>query len=476
MTPLNADYLHRLSDLIAERTGLNTYEHRRERLVEILHQYPEAMFQPANFLERLWHLPDEHPMWQALLAELTIGETYFLRDEAQIAALRNHILPQIIQEKRRQKEYILRLWSAGCATGEEPYTLAILLVDLLPDLSRWHIEIVGTDINEAALEIARVGRYRDWSLRGTAEITRQRFFTRVEELGLSRLPIYELLPELRAMVKFRHGNLLEDENLPQDLVVCRNVLMYFTPAQREKMEYRLLQSIRSGGWLILSSVETLTQTRGQYTTQHFNGSLAYQKASNVADKIKLPVPRYAAPSLVLPEEIAPAVEVQNGENRYRVAVTAMQAGRLELAMRLAQQSLTDTPRSPAVHSLIASILASWGDADQATTHLRQALEMDVLYADAHYLLALMQMEMGDYQSARSSLRAAIYCRPDFSLAYLVSGDLFKQADDFSRAAHAWETARRFAAALPATFPLSDVADVTAEQLIRLVDSRLATAS
>ncbi|KAB2853105.1 MAG: protein-glutamate O-methyltransferase, partial [Anaerolineae bacterium] len=209
MTPFSTDYLHQVSDLIATRTGLNTYEHRRDRLVEILQLHPEALCYPTSFLERLWLLPDEHPLWQALLAELTIGETYFMRDEAQIAALRDEILPALIQEKRRQRHFSLHFWSAGCATGEEPYTLAILLTDLLPDIDRWQIQVIGTDINEAALEIARVGRYREWSLRGTSASLRQRFFSTLEqhEPPNHTLPVFEIRPEIKRLVSFQHGNL-----------------------------------------------------------------------------------------------------------------------------------------------------------------------------------------------------------------------------------------------------------------------------
>ncbi|GIK67109.1 MAG: protein-glutamate O-methyltransferase [Chloroflexota bacterium] len=478
MTPFSTDYLHQVSDLIAIRTGLNTYEHRRDRLVEILQLHPEAQCYPASFLERLWLLPDEHPLWQALLAELTIGETYFMRDEAQIVALRDEILPTLIQEKRRQRNFSLHFWSAGCATGEEPYTLAILLTDLLPDIDRWQIQIIGTDINEAALEIARIGRYREWSLRGTSVSLRQRFFSALEqhEPPNHTLPVFEIRPEIKRLVSFQHGNLLGDALFPtqQDVVLCRNVLMYFTQEQREKMEQRLLHAVREEGWLLLSPAEFLSQTRSHYGTRYFNGALAHQKNHNGANLAKHYTMSFAP--IVVPPTIDPKLTTQEIENRYRVAVTAMQAGRLEIAMRLAQQALEDRPHSPAVHTLIGSILASWGEAARAHTHLKRALELDTLFADAHYLIGLMQLETGDYLSARASLRAAIYCRPDFPLAYLVSGDLFKTEGDLPRAAHAWETARRFAAVLPATIPLSDVADVTAEQLIRLVENRLNTSA
>jgi Tfp pilus assembly protein PilF len=161
--------------------------------------------------------------------------------------------------------------------------------------------------------------------------------------------------------------------------------------------------------------------------------------------------------------------------RYRQAVSAMQAGRLEEAAQLAEVNLIDDQDSPTLHCLLAAVSASCGEPERAYAHLMEALATDILYPDAHYLLALLQMEEGDRVAARSSLRAAIYCRPDFALAHLVSGDLFEQEGDHRRAVRAWITARRFAADLPADLLLSDVADVTAGQLVALVNTRLGKA-
>lgn len=448
--------LDELSSLIADRTGLNTFGHARHRLVELLYQHAEAVHNPPEYVERLRRLPEQHPIWQALLAELTVGETYFMRDSVQIKALREVILPALVQSKRR-----LRLWSAGCATGEEAYTLAMLIDELVPDASQRDIQIMGTDINAAALEIARAGRYREWSFRGTPKAVIERYFTQ-------HAPhVYEIAPRLRGMVRFHHRNLIYDAPEPQDLIICRNVLLYFTRPQTELVETQLLHSLDANGWLLLSPIETLRSSRTAYQHLRFEGTPLYQKLPHA--------PIIKVTSETSPTLAEPMPTVVSINPTYRQAVQALQRGQLTDALALSQAQLTQQA-TPSLYTLVAASLMGLGDWENAYEHLQHALNLDSLHPESHYLLALLYMEEGDWLNARIALRAAIYCRPDFALAHLVSGDLFMLEQESERAARAWSSARRFANELSADTPLSDIADVTAGQLMMLVDNRLARLS
>jgi len=277
------------------------------------------------------------------------------------------------------------------------------------------------------------------------------------------------------MVRFAHDNLMAPRIIHrvQDLILCRNVLIYFTREQTRQLEDHLHQFLRPGGWLMLSPAENLQHIRSGYQMHHIAGTLVYQKK---------PDPAYAAQPAIRPVLISvsasgDADEVMDEESvyqrqLYQQAVHEMQTGHLEAARQLAEQS-REYQVTPAVCSLLGSILASEGERDAATGYLLEALARDKLYADAHYLLALIQMESSQFTAARTSIRAAIYCRPDFALAHLLSGDLFAQQNNDERAHHAWQTARRFASTLPASLYVSDVADVQAGQLVRLADDRLA---
>lgn len=448
-------FFDELSVLVAERTGLNTFGHARQRLVELLYHHAEAVHSPTEYLERLRRLPEQHPIWQALLAELTVGETYFMRDRVQIKALREVILPALFQEKRR-----LRLWSAGCATGEEAYTLAMLVDELVPDSSQWDVQIMGTDINAAAIEIARAGRYREWSFRGTPKAIIERYFTQHSP------QVYEVAPRLRALVRFHHRNLIYDAPELQDLIVCRNVLLYFTRPQAELVEQQLLHSLAFKGWLVLSPIEALRSTRSAYQVQRFEGTPLYQKLPYAPTAPHIDTP----PTLPDPTPTVVAINPT-----YRQAVQALQRGQLHEALALSQAQL-DQQTTPALYTLVAAVLMGMGDWQNAYEHLQQALTLDSLHPEGHYLLALVHLEERDWVNARIALRAAIYCRPDFALAHFVSGDLFMLEHDSERAARAWATARRFASELSADTPLSDIADVSAGQLVMLVDGRLARLS
>lgn len=459
---MDTEQLDRLSALLARRTGLNTFERGRARLIEMLHYHPEASRDLKAYIVHLEMLSESHPVWQSLLSELTVGETYFMRDTAQIEVLRHHILPTVIDHKRQAGDYALQVWSAGCATGEEAYTLAILLHELIPDRYRWDIQVLGTDINDAALEIAQSGRYRDWSFRNTPPDVRSRYFTLMPHTSPT---IYEVHPAIRELVRFQHHNLVTDALGLHEVVVCRNVMLYFTRPQSEIAEQQLAKSLNTWGWLLLGSAETLLYVRHQFLARHFDEALAFQKLG--AEQKALP-PNHHTTTITSP--VADVVAHNPAaEKNYRRAVRALQRGNPQQALAFLK-SIEYQPA--AVHSLMASALISLGDKTSAYQHLMQALEADRLYPDAHYLMALLHMEAEDLVAARTSIRAAIYCRPDFALAHLLSGDLFMQESDPERAIRAWTTARRIAAELSPDMPLSDVAEIVAGQVVTLVDSRL----
>ena len=477
MQNFSTSFLNKLSELIAQRTGLNTFDNGRGRLIEILQRHPEAKQQPEAYLVHLQMLGDNHPVWQALLAELTVGETYFMRDHEQIEALRHHILPTIIKKKRENNTLSLHLWSAGCATGEEAYSLAILIQELIPDRHQWHIQILGTDINDAALEVAEAAQYRDWSFRNTLPQLRERYFTRQEHGNYGKTTlIFEVHADLRKTVSFQHHNIIQNSHGfgQQDLIICRHVLLYFTRQNIEIAEDHLSNSLRNDGWLLLSSSETIHHTRHHYQLKKFENSFAYHKSTKKPSG-KTPATRLDSKSqdtsFTLPNLTSASVNLDS-TSTYRRAIRARQRGDMKTALDFANQTLHSDIPQHATHSLIASIAMGLGDTETAFSHLQTALDMNTLYPDAHYLLSLIHIKDNDPIAARNALRAAIYCRPDFALAHLVSGDLFLGEGDNERASRAWMTSRRFAAELPADVLLSDVSDTTAGQLLAEANIRL----
>jgi len=269
----------RFYELIQMRTGLRVGENRRENLSQAIKENLESLkcTDLDQFFTCLQDARTDSEIWTDLINKVTIGETYFFRDSETIEALRCHILPDLMA--RHQKDHTLRLWSAGCATGEEPYTLAILLRQILSDIDRWKILILATDINRQALSQAVAGRYRAWSFRETDPVTQSTYFTADGDT-------FTLEPAVREMVTFAYHNLAED-NYPSptnqtddlDLILCRNVTIYLPTSLIYDIAKRFYQCLPNEGWLIVGPSETHLEIYRKFQTANFNGATVYQKVS-----------------------------------------------------------------------------------------------------------------------------------------------------------------------------------------------------
>jgi chemotaxis protein methyltransferase CheR len=237
----------RLAELVRERTGL-VFPGARVSEVESTVRRVMGRHSIAGTERLLTVLEDDAEVRDGLVAELTIGETYFNRDTAQFELLRRRILPELLATAGAQRP--LRIWSAGCASGEEPYSIAMILDELGALRSA---EIVGTDISRPRLDQAQRGVYARWSLRGVPDDVRDRYFA-------PRGRYYELAERIRRPVDFRYLNLAEDrfpslsvDIWGMDLIFCRNVLIYFDRATVQRVARRLIDSLSQDGWLVLGA-------------------------------------------------------------------------------------------------------------------------------------------------------------------------------------------------------------------------------
>jgi chemotaxis protein methyltransferase CheR len=215
------------------------------------------------------------PAWEAIVARLTIGETYFFRNMPQFDALRQHIIPELL--RRREATRGLRIWSAGCATGEEPYSVAITVGDMLPADHFWHVSILATDINAQFLTRAREALYGEWSFRETPDELRSRFWAR--EQGRWRLR-----PQIRRMVSFARLNLAEpcypsvaNGTCALDLLLCRNVTIYFDDLTTRQVVERFYNALAPGGWLIVGHTEPQASVYQRFEVHNFPHTVVYRK-------------------------------------------------------------------------------------------------------------------------------------------------------------------------------------------------------
>jgi chemotaxis protein methyltransferase CheR len=204
---------------------------------------------------------------------LTTNETYFFRESFQLKAFSEEVIPELIKRKAARGNRTLRIWSAGCSTGEEPYTIAMLL-STIPELSGWKIEIIGTDISQKVLQQARRAVYGKSSFRVTEEGDLQRFFHRHDD-G------YKVNDAIRELVTISHLNLFDASRLTMlgtfDIVFCRNVIIYFDQAAKKRVIETFYSSLSAGGFLLLGHSESLMNITTLFTLRHFKNDMIYQK-------------------------------------------------------------------------------------------------------------------------------------------------------------------------------------------------------
>jgi len=431
-----------LRDLIFNRTGLRVDDSRYDDLMEVL----ETMLVESraasihNLLYMLSSQATTDPLWQRLVDLITIGETYFFRNKDQFRVLQDTILPQMIAERRQQNARFLRIWSAGCSTGEEPYSIAILLRELIPDIDGWNINIVGTDLKMANLEFARKAVYRDHSFRmETRSDIKDKWFT-------PNGRHYELRPEVRRMVTYGPLNLINDEYptiqngmMNFDLIVCRNVTIYFEEAVTRQVVKRFHQTLTDNGWLMVGHAEPMINTHNEFTPRNYENAIFYQKANEPQPVFQMYNPFPAAI-----------------DNKPAVVEPPRQAQEETQLLHLAK---------------LAADRADW---KQALDLLQKAEKESSLrmQPQLHYLKSLVLSHNADAEGALQSLRRAIYCDPNFALAHYALGEMYEKRGELREARRHWNLAQNSISQLDptASLPLDD--ELTIEMFKDLLDFRL----
>jgi len=408
--PLAEALLAAVSEFVAQRIGLHFPPERwrdMERGLEAAAR--EFGLADAETCARaLLASPLTHAQLEVLASHLTVGETYFFREKNSFAALEEHIFPELLRA-RRGAERRLRIWCAGCCTGEEPYSVAMLLDRLMPDAEAWNLSILGTDINPRFLKKAAEGVYGEWSFRDTPGWVRERYFTR------RRDGRYELQPRIRKRVMFSHLNLADDaypslvsNTNAMDVILCRNVLMYFTAEQARQAAANLRRALMSGGWLIVSPTETSNALFAPLSPVQFPGALLYRNAGGAAlGPAAFEEPAPLAPQVPFaPEPITPSAE-------HRGEAAAVEPS----------PSSARTPDDPGEHARAARHCAGAGRLGEALEWCAKAIAADRLDPAHYYLLAAIQQEQGQLDTAAQSLARALYLDADFALAHFALGNL-----------------------------------------------------
>jgi chemotaxis protein methyltransferase CheR len=492
----DAEFL-RLKALLIRRTGHFYYDDKDDLLWERVRRRLRALGLPGTgaYLDRLADPALGEAEWTALEAEITIGETFFFRYAEQFAALRQTILPELLQRNRATRR--LRIWSAGCANGSEPYSLAILLHELLGDaLPDWRITILGTDLNEASLAAARDAVFSPWSLRGLPAELRERDFT-ADGRG------WRLRPRHRAMVRFQRHNLLDLlepgaalEMNEFDLVLCRNVLIYFHPETVPRMVHALAERLVPGGWLLLGHAEPQPGFARFLRPVSLPGTAAWQREAE--DLPPLPGPAWPdapGPIVPKPDMSAPDAPGLDAWDSYVPEPDAARPAWLAASMPAVPDAMAALPSTSAPHprrplprphtrppvsppqgpppglppadgSVLDAVRrrADLGDLIGASLACREALARDPANALLNFYDAVLAHAQGRAAEAEQAFRRTLALRDDFAMAHYQLGLLLLREGRRLPGRKAIAAAARIVHALPDHAPLEEGDGMTAGEL------------
>lgn len=443
--------------LVAGRLGLWFDEHRKDFLAGVLRDRLASrdVDRPA-YLQMLAG-SGSRDEWQTLAGLLTVTETYFLRGGDHFRAFVETVLPDRLRQQTTARP--LRLLSAGCASGEEAYSLAISLREHGAALNGRPVEIVGVDINRHVLAKARAGRYSEWAMRETPPAIRQKYFRPVRSE-------FVLAESIVAMVSFEERNLAEpNDDLWQpgafDAVFCRNMLMYFVPETAATIVARIQRALAPGGYLFLGHAETLRGLSSAFHLRRDSGTFYYQLRDEnepflpaVAMSRRENRPPEATPEFALVSEPATATTwmdeigrasariatLANTTRKPAVAMAAPspKAGEISRVLDLHQQErftealahLQGLPAGTApdadLQVLQAMLLVNCGRLPEAEALCRPLLGRDELNAGVHYVAALCREHAGDLAATEEHDAAAAYLDPSFAMPRFHLGRVCKR--------------------------------------------------
>lgn len=404
--------------------------------------------------------------WQSLLTSITITETYFLRDFNQFKVLKDNVLPEIIDRKQREARLgtlpSLRIWSAGCSTGDELYSIAILLEEMKFPWDRWNFLLLGTDINDIALEIARKGTYSNWSFRQVnPEFQRTYFRHRLQSWTIDR--------SIKSRASFQYCNLLHDD-FPTahnslhhfDLIICRNVFIYFESQAIAHVLQKFYETLNPLGYLMTGHTELHGQNLKIFALRNFGESIIYQRSEKTRS------PLNATESLTgnlssgkgLSESFTVSGVGQNSQNPMIASpLNSLELQLLNLKKLLGSEKYLEVLETTykllqnysscfELFVLAAEAHANLGEYQKAKASCWRALELQEFATSPYLLLAHIAEEEGDIAQTKQLLKKVIYLDPNAVSAYFYLASIYAREKDLDKSKKMQASALRILQKLP----------------------------
>ncbi|NTU94589.1 MAG: hypothetical protein HGA83_04005 [Bacteroidales bacterium] len=441
--------LIKIAALVEKELGLHFESNRIEDVERgILAALHEINIEDTEkFIGNLAAASSIEPLFlKVLSSHLTIGETYFFREKPAMNLFIKMIMPEVIRRAEKEKRAI-KIWSAGCSSGEEPYSLAIIIKENFPELSPSDFSIMATDISPKAINKAISGIYTEWSFRETPDNIRKKYF-------LNNNGTWSISPDIKRLVNFTYLNLAKDsytnqltEAINVDIIFCRNVLMYLSPGIINKAAENFYNCLNDGGWFITSQVELNDEYFSPFDKVYFDSGVFYKKNvsgkrgkkapyKNYIDEILLKthsvgikperkitkdINRETKGKFIARQNISPlSDETENDleklylEGKYKECITA--------CLKITEKGKDDHN----LLSLLAKCYANSGNYKQAVIVLDKLVSSGLSDEDIFYLYGTVLHEQNDIKKAKDAFKKGLYLNPDHLLSHLMMGNIMNR--------------------------------------------------
>jgi len=418
--------------------GFHFDEENKKRLKYLLtnRMKKNGLTSEKKYLEFICSKKGTHER-QFMIDSFTVGETYFFRNSHHWNALKNKILPEIIRNKVVRNDMSLRVWSAACSSGEESYSLAIMISENMPHYKKWDIEILATDINEVSLNHARQGIYRESAFRETMDDCKNKYFSKSRGR-------YRIRNCFRKMITFEHFNLISKNGFPKhyscfDIIFCRNVLMYFTSNIAAHIMEHIYQALNDEGYLFLGHAESHIIKNFSFKPLSFDNAFVYQKQRKKVNPLKkdtLEINKLQQKRKCIQKH--PFEYLKNksrndshinlsDKNYFHEALNLYSIGKIDDAQML----LNKNNHNKNLYSLIlvGLIYVYKKDLQAAQIIFNEAQMIHDLTPETYMLGAMIHEEMNRFSEAINGCRNAIFLDQTFFYPHFRLGEMYRKLGD-----------------------------------------------
>lgn len=427
-------YIHFLNTRFGIKIHIHQIDLLKQSVISCCKKFSYSS--PAKFLAKIKTGTDSNEL-VCFIKDIVIDESYFFRDEKQIEFLRDIFLPDLIENKRQLGDMSIRIWSAGCSRGQEIYSVCILLHQLLDDFSSWNLQLVGTDVSRSALACALEAKYNKWAIRTEeAFIENSGYFERVDN------NCFQVTPEIRKKVQFYYLNLMDDSypsimngTYNVDLILCRNVFIYFNQGVIEHACGKFSQALARDGILMLSATDPVNFQNAPLKLETYGDVCFFKARSLLSDSAPATKQqRYLTPEIIKQAGNSPGPGEINDLNQYKQnIILALKTGDWEQVLVTCEHAQAKSSDDSEVFQFQAKALLNLSRLQEAKLACEKSIQLDPLEPHSYLLLGIIELQQGGHNEAEVAFKKTIFLNADFMEAHYQLGQIMLYKGDSRQA-------------------------------------------